>query len=88
MNQRVWFPFTLTVEVKDGRYRWTVDQVKYSPNGPGDVPIETKLTKEGVGIFGLKAVFERFRKDLLALGSKLQAAMAAAPTETGKVDKW
>jgi hypothetical protein len=88
LAEGVWFHFTLTVEVKDGRYRWTLDQFEYSPKGVGGWPIETELTKEGVGVFGRKAVFERFRKDLLALASHLQAAMVSPPSETGKTDKW
>ncbi|MBZ5590131.1 MAG: DUF4468 domain-containing protein [Acidobacteriia bacterium] len=88
MTDKVWFNFTLTVEAKDGRYRWTLDQLEYVGNTPGSEPIERELTNEGVGVFGRKAVFERFRKDLLALAARLQAAMVGAPSETGKTDKW
>jgi hypothetical protein len=88
LTEKVWFHFTLTVEVKDGRYRWTLDQLEYWGEGQSGEPIERELTKGGMGVFGRKAVFERFRKNLLALASQLQTAMAATPTETGKVDKW
>jgi hypothetical protein len=85
LTERVWFHLTLTVEVKDGRYRWTLDQLEYSPQGKQGWPIERELTKEGVGVFGRKAAFERFRKALLALASNLQVAMTTQGTTN---DKW
>lgn len=87
MTEKVWFRFTLAIEAKDGRYRWTLDQLEYMGEGVSGEPIERELTKDGVGVFGRKAVFERFRKDLLAIAAQLQTAMAT-PGEQGKSDKW
>lgn len=77
LTETVWFNFSLTVEVKDGRYRWTVDQVYYAPNGGKGAPIEGYLNKDGVGKVGLKAVFERFRQHMLELGEEVGKAMNA-----------
>lgn len=73
---KVWFTFT--VEVKDGRYRWTIDQVAEGATGP-DYPLEKYLNAEGVGIVGRKAVYERCRLALIAFGDSLAAAEKTAP---------
>jgi hypothetical protein len=79
----VWFHYTLTVEVKDGRYRWTLDQLEYDA-GAYRTPIEKELTPEGVGVFGRKAVYERFRQFLIGLSHDLEAAMKQpAPNTKG-----
>ena len=84
----VWFHFTLTIEAKDGRFRWTLDQLEYCGGGVTNCEaLQRELTKDGIGVFGRKAVFERFRKDLLAIATQLEAAMAT-PGEQGKSDKW
>jgi hypothetical protein len=80
----VWYLFTLTVESKEGRYRWTLDQVECSP-GPGrSWPIEKELTKQGVGIFTKTAIHERFRLAVVALGADLAAAMKTPDSN----DEW
>lgn len=83
-TETCWYRFTLAIEVKDGRFRWTLDQVEYSPDGTKGWPIERELTTAGVGIFGRKAVHERFRLAALALGADLASAMKTAPA----ADNW
>lgn len=80
----VWYRFTLAVEVKEGRYRWTLDQVEYTPDGGRGWPIERELTAAGVGIVTRKAVHERFRVAILALAADLEKAMNA----TASGDEW
>ena len=59
----VWFHFTLTIEAKDGRFRWTLDQLEYCGGGVTNCEaLQRELTKDGIGVFGRKAVFEMFQK--------------------------
>ena len=86
LGDHVWFHFTLTVEVKDGRYRWTIDQLQYcGPKSSNCEPIERELTQSGIGVFGRKAVFERFRKSMLKVATDLEPAMKKP---AGSGDKW
>jgi hypothetical protein len=70
--------FTFTVEVKDGKYRWTIDQIGEGFHGP-EHPIEKMLNKDGVGVVGRKAVFERDRQFFIGVGASLEKAMKTAP---------
>ena len=66
------FDFTLTIEVKDERYRWTIDQILQKiPDSDGTFPIEMRLNKDGVGTLGFKASIERLRVDLVSIGREL-----------------
>ena len=71
-----------TIEVKDGRYRWKVDQLMAGNDGSA-IPYELMLTPEGIGNDwqALRGACEGDRLLLLATISKLKAAMAAAPAK-------
>ena len=83
-TEPVWYNFTLTVESKDGRYRWTLDQVEYSPSPGRGWPIERELTKQGIGVFTRTAIHERFRLAAVALGTDLAVAMKTPDSK----DEW
>jgi hypothetical protein len=71
-SQRMWFNFTMTIEVKDEKYRWTIDQLDEQGHS-------LYLNKEGVGIVGRKAVYERFRKALITISEELKVEMTKVP---------
>ncbi len=74
----VGFNFTITIEVRDGRYRWSFDQIEYDP-GTYSAPIEAELTPGGTGVYGREEIFESFRQYLAALATDLEAAMKRPP---------
>jgi hypothetical protein len=72
-----------TVEVKDGRYRWTIDQLLAGPDRADAPPYEILLTKERVGsnAWGRRSMCEGDRRMLLAIASELQTVMTTAPAK-------
>jgi hypothetical protein len=70
-----------TIEVKDGRYRWTIDQLLAGPDRADAPPYEILLTKERVGsnAWGRRSMCEGDRRMLLAVAAELQTVMTTAP---------
>lgn len=87
--------FTLTIQVKEGRYRWTIDHVEAdgcrdfgSPTETCFYPIERNLKPDGTGRFGAGEAHDWLRRDLAALADSLQSEMAKAKGGTGNKDVW
>lgn len=83
----VYFGYRLTIETRDGHFRRTIDQLTFQ--GEADdrgLPLETQLTKDGVGVVGRKAVVERFRKAMLALSVDLDTAIRTPAAGATKSD--
>jgi len=84
----VYFGYRVSIETEDGRYRRTVDQLTFQ--GERDdrgLPLETQLTKDGVGVVGRKAVIERFRKVMLALSADIDTALKTPAAGATKSDR-
>jgi hypothetical protein len=72
---------TTTIEVKDGKYRWTIDNFLISGDQGKTWPYENLLTKDGIGKDkGWRQNHcEMDRRAVLAFLADFQAAMSVAP---------
>jgi len=73
---------TFAIEVKDGKYRYTVDGFQWAPAGGSEQPLESFLNKSGDPRMFYRAPLERVHAKLLLLIEGLKAAM------TKPADKW